>query len=158
MAGYGLHDTGTVPPGRNFFQSSDGGSITASTIQISGSLLANPENIPFADVPGEPGNNNIAEKIAQLRSDKNFSDNMNVFEYYTNIIGTIGNMAKEAENGNKTSTLISEQLANQRESVIGVNLDEEAVNIIKFQKAFDASSRIVTVTNEILQTIINLGR
>ena len=54
--------------------------------------------------------------------------------------------------------LVVKQLSSQRESLIGVDNDEEAVNLIKFQKAFEASSRVLNISNEILSTLINLGR
>ena len=61
-------------------------------------------------------------------------------------------------NGKNTIDVVAEQLESQRQAVIGVNTDEEAVNLIKFQKAFEAASRVVNMTNEILATIVNLGR
>ena len=40
----------------------------------------------------------------------------------------------------------------------GVNIDEEMVDLLKFQQAFEAASRFVSVVNEINQTLTNLGR
>jgi len=74
------------------------------------------------------------------------------------MVGELSIKASQARNGLSTSKIINEQLDSQREAIIGVNLDEEAVNLIKFQQAFEASSRVITTTNELLSTIINLGR
>ena len=157
ITGYGLNDTGTTPPARNFFEPAVG-TATAATIKIGTDILNHPENIPAADAVNEPGNGNIAMKIADLSTNENFINNQTGAAYYADLTGKIGTMDNEAVNGQSTTKLLSDQLTNQRESVIGVNLDEEAVNLIKFQKAFEASSRIINATSEMLTQIIALGK
>lgn len=82
----------------------------------------------------------------------------NPVEFFNGFMGKIGLLAKEAETGYRTMGLINDQLNSQRESIMGVNLDEEAISLIKYQKAFEASSRIISVTNDLLGTLVNLGR
>ncbi|MFP4529249.1 MAG: flagellar basal body rod C-terminal domain-containing protein, partial [Candidatus Kapaibacterium sp.] len=108
--------------------------------------------------PGEPGNSDVARQVAQLATNHKFLDSQTPQEFYSGYLGKIGSMGSEAKNGSNTTRLVTDQLSNQRESIIGVNLDEEAINLIKYQKAFEAASRVINVTNEILATIINLGR
>jgi flagellar hook-associated protein 1 FlgK len=50
-----------------------------------------------------------------------------------------------------------QQLQNQRNSVSGVSLDEEAANLVQFQRAYQAAARIVNVIDTLTQTAINLG-
>jgi len=157
ITGYGLNDTGPVPPGRTFFEPSVG-NVTAGNISISADILNSPANIPIADAPGEPGNNTLALLLSGLADDSSFLSGTTPTGYLTSLLGSIGNLGNEALNGRNTTDLVAEQLISQRESIIGVNLDEEAINLIKYQKAFEAASRIVNVTNELLGTIINLGR
>ena len=154
--GYGLDDTTAPPPGRTFFVNSSG-TFTASDIEIASDIRNNPRNIPLSDAPGEPGNSTIALQIARLANDSTFLDSSTPSEFYSGYLGKIGTLGNEAVNGNTTTTLIFQQLGNQRESVIGVNLDEEGINLIKYQKAFEASSRIINTTNDLLNTVINLG-
>jgi Flagellar hook-associated protein len=85
-------------------------------------------------------------------------DGQNPSEFYANFLGKVSYATSEAINGLNTSKLIQSQLETQRESLIGVNLDEEAISLIKFQKAFEAASRVINTANEMLNTIINLGR
>ena len=155
--GYGLDDTGTTPPGRNFFEPSVG-NATAFTIDLSDDIKNNPRDIPLSALAGEPGDNTIARQISGLAQDGNFLNNFTPSKYYSNFIGKVANMGKDAINGNSTTTLVAEQLNNQRESIIGVNIDEEGVNLIKYQKAFEACSRIINTSSDLLSVIINLGR
>lgn len=47
------------------------------------------------------------------------------------------------------------ELENMRQSVMGVNLDEEMANMVQFQHAYNASAKMINTMNEILDTIIN---
>jgi flagellar hook-associated protein 1 FlgK len=146
--GYGLNDTTGPPPGRDFF---DTAGVTAGTIKLS-TDVANPRDIPLSDSPNSPGNSQIGLNIAEMQSSQTFVSD------YVSLVGKIAQMGKDADTGASTTKLVSDQLTNQRESVIGVNLDEEATNLIKFQRAFEASSRVVNMANEVLTTIVNLGK
>jgi|LSQX01.1.fsa_nt_gb flagellar hook-associated protein 1 FlgK len=157
ITGFGLNDIDGNSPARNFFEPIVG-RVTAASIKISSDIAGKPLDIPLSSRPNEPGNNDIALKISNLAYDKNFFNNSTPSQFYSGLLGKIGTFSKEALNGAKTTELISEQLNNQRDSLIGVNLDEEAVNIIKYQKAYEAASRIVTVTDSLLNTLINLVR
>lgn len=154
--GYGLDDLGPLPPGRTFFEPSIG-TVTAANIEISPDVLNKPRDIPISDSPNEPGNNILALEIGRLAVDTNFLSGYTPSEYYTGFIGKLGSLAGEANYGLESSRLVADQLLKQRESVIGVNLDEEAINLIKFQRAFEASSRVINTTNEMLITLVNLG-
>lgn len=154
-SGYGMDDTAAVSPGRNFF---DPAGTSAFTIKVSEDIRSNPRDIPLADRPGEPGNANIAAKIAKLSQDANFINGETASQFYSGFLGRIGNLAEDAISGQDTTRLVNDQLENLRESKMGVNLDEEAVNLVKFQRAFEAASRVVNTVNEMLVTIVNLGR
>jgi len=157
MNGYGMNDTDPNPPGRLFFEPAVG-KITAGNIRVSNDILDKPKDIPFSSRPDEPGNAEIALAIGRIAQNTNFLNGQKPSEFYNTYIGKIGSISQEATNGKNTTRLVAEQLSNQRESVIGVNTDEEAINLIKFQKAFEASSRIINVTNELLSVVVNLGR
>lgn len=155
--GYGINDKGPQPPGRTFFEPSIG-FVSASLIKVSKDITDKPEDIPLSSKASEPGNNDIARSIARILEDRSFLDGQNPSEFYANFLGKVSYATSEAINGLATSKLIQSQLEVQRESLIGVNLDEEAISLIKFQKAFEAASRIINSANEMMNTIINLGR
>lgn len=155
-SGYGLDDVGPTPPGRRFFTFV--GELTISTTNVNSEILADPRKLPIASVPNENGNAEIARLIAAISNDNSFLEGQKPDDYLTNIIGQIGSLGEQISTLYSISKTANEQLLNQREMLIGVNLDEEAINLMKFQKAFEAASRVVSTTNDILATLVNLGR
>ncbi|MBS1536274.1 MAG: flagellar hook-associated protein FlgK [Bacteroidetes bacterium] len=151
--GYGLDDT--VAPNRNFFAST---SIDAFTIDLDSSVKGQPRNLPVANAPGVPGDNTIARGIASIANDATFLTGQTPASFYSSFLNKVAIAGSDAQTGLKTTTLIADQLNAQRESVIGVNLDEEAINLVKYQKGYEAAARIVNTTSEMLGTLINLGR
>ncbi|MEO5357728.1 MAG: flagellar hook-associated protein FlgK [Nitrospirae bacterium YQR-1] len=76
--------------------------------------------------------------------------------YYNNIVTTEGGFARSAKDNLKFTKNVTQQLQLQRDSVSGVSLDEEAMNLVKFQKGFEAAARLVSVTDEMLKILVNL--
>jgi flagellar hook-associated protein 1 FlgK len=56
------------------------------------------------------------------------------------------------------SNLILKQLEDQRASISGVSLDEEAANIMRYQTAYQAAARVITTVNDMLDVAVNMGR
>lgn len=157
VSGYGLNDTGEIPPGRTFFDSSNG-EITAANITVNEEIAADSANLTLSDSAGEAGNNVKALEFARVANDTTFNAaGQTHAEVYAGILGKVGTQYSEAQSGVKTMQTVVDQLESQRDSMIGVDLDEEAIDLVKYQKAYEASARVLNTTNEILQTLINLG-
>jgi len=76
--------------------------------------------------------------------------------YYSSLVGEIGADSQYANSMYKTQEFSQEQLQNMRESVSGVSLDEEMANLMKLQRAFQASARLIVIGDELLQTLLGL--
>ena len=71
------------------------------------------------------------------------------------MIGKLGVDALQANRMTSNSQILSQTVDNNRQSVSSVSLDEEMTNIIKFQHAYNAAARQITVVDEMLDKIIN---
>jgi flagellar hook-associated protein 1 FlgK len=77
--------------------------------------------------------------------------------YYSNIVFGVGNDVSNGTAELQSSQLVLQQLQDQRGSISGVSLDEEAANMTQYQQAYDAAAHIVTTVNQMLETVINMG-
>ncbi|WP_303882612.1 flagellar basal body rod C-terminal domain-containing protein, partial [Acetomicrobium mobile] len=76
-------------------------------------------------------------------------------EFYLSFIAEIGAQGKRTVTMAANQRALTDQINAQRQSVMGVNIDEEMMDIIKFQQAFNAMARYITTIDEMLDTIIN---
>ncbi|HDP70444.1 MAG TPA: flagellar hook-associated protein FlgK [Actinobacteria bacterium] len=105
---------------------------------------------------GEAGDGLNALGIAQLKDALIMAGGTTTFgEYYESLVAILGVKSQEASRLVKNEELLVEQLTNRRESVSGVSLDEEVVNMLKYQRAYQAASRVITVMDEMLDRLIN---
>ena len=102
------------------------------------------------------GDNNNAKKLAEIGVEKFYAGGtQTVGEMYASLIYTVGADQRTAkESGEKQQSVLG-QLLGQRDSESGVSLNEEAINLIKFQRAYQASSRIVAVLNALSAEVLN---
>ena len=77
--------------------------------------------------------------------------------YYATLVGSIGSQAADAISQQQAEQFVVQQLQNQRASVSGVSLDEEAANLVKFQQAYDAAARVFSIVDGLTQTAIQMG-
>ncbi|BDA80430.1 flagellar hook protein FlgK [Leptospira kobayashii] len=76
-------------------------------------------------------------------------------DFYNSLISKLGTEAREAKQEYTTQSELMVELENMRQSVMGVNLDEEMANMVQFQQSYNASARMISTLNEMLDTIIN---
>ncbi len=154
--GYGLNNS----TGINFFKEVSNFDSAAEQIQLSDEITADIENIATAKGPNSPGDNRIAIAITQLstqagllsKSDRTISD------MYSQMVGELGTKAAAAERGVLFQKDILAQLDNFRESISGVNLDEETSNLVRFQHAYSANANVLKVADEVIQSIFTAFR
>jgi flagellar hook-associated protein 1 FlgK len=100
-------------------------------------------------------NGEAALAIAQLREDSTAMSGVTFEAYYRGLVSGIGADTDGSGHQADTAKAVLDQLKNLRQSVAGVSLDEELTRLTQFQYAYQASARIVTVLDSMLDTIIN---
>ena len=102
------------------------------------------------------GDGSIALKISALRQKKAMIGEQSTFDdYYTALISEVGTKAEQAKAMFEINELGIKNLENLRKSISGVNLDEEMANLVMYQHGYNASARIVSTMDKMLDTIIN---
>ena len=77
-------------------------------------------------------------------------------DYYSSLVRDAGNEVLISDAYYNHQSDMMAQLENQRESVSGVSLDEEMINLIKFQNAYTAAAKLITTADEMMQTVLQM--
>jgi len=116
--------------------------------------LTNPDQIA-ASSDGTSGDNTNATALANLQNEPIISG-QTPGSYYSNLIDQVGNDVSNATSEQEAVTLVLQQLTNQQSSISGVSLDEEATNLILYQRAYEAAARVMSVVDELTSTTITM--
>ena len=108
-----------------------------------------------ASSDGSAGSNGNAELMYALRNQAVVSG-QSPTDYYSGVVFNVGNSTANAAAEQNASTLILQQLNDQRASVSGVSLDQEAANMVRYQQAYSASAQVISTINSMMQTVINM--
>ena len=141
-AGHGLDGVA----GRDFFTGSD-----ATTIRVDPALA--PEMVA-ASASGAAADGNHALVMGGLRSAAT-STGSTVNELFNAMQGLLGLRAAEAERQERMSGAIVDELSAQLSASVGVSTDAELTDMLRFQRAYEASARVITVVDQMLDRLIN---
>jgi flagellar hook-associated protein 1 FlgK len=85
-------------------------------------------------------------------------DGLTFAEAYQRLVTNLGLDAQDAGNQKTFFQGLVDQLTQMRDGVSGVSLDEELTNLMKFQRAYQAAARLVTVADILYQTLLDMGK
>lgn len=142
--------------GLDFFEGT-----TASTIFVNEDIV---ENVNLIATAGPAtlsdsimADNSQAIAIAGLQNALTMDSDSATFDtFYNSIVSRVGSDVSNAASNLEHHTLTVNQLENFRESISGVSLDEEMVNLIKFQQGYSASAKLIDTVSQMMDTVINM--
>lgn len=130
--------------------------LTAESFTVSETIMANPSNVAAAsDIVNGVSRADIAEKLVALKSDITMFKQGDPASFLETLVGEIGVDTKAALNFAESQENIVNAVTNQRLSVAGVDIDEEAMNLAKYQEAYSLSAKVISVMNQIYDKLIN---
>lgn len=148
VTGYDLNG-GT---GELFFQGSDAGDI-----QVNQVLLTDPSRLQAAEVAGTPGDNRVVQRMAALMDQPQASlQGQTITGRYVRIVSGIGEQVATTTQQLENQDAVAKLLHSQRDAVSGVSLDEEMTDLMRYQKAFEASARLISTVDEMLDTVMRM--
>ncbi|NWF53158.1 MAG: flagellar hook-associated protein FlgK [Syntrophaceae bacterium] len=145
----------------------------AAYLSLSSDVLGHPENIAAGGVSGAPGDNENSLNIAALQTDRTVTirkwtiedrgrtltstlETGTLDDYYRSLIGEMGILSEAMNEKQDFVQSLLTRLEEVRDSVSGVNLDEELAEMMKFQHAYEAASKIIAVVDEMLRSLMEL--
>lgn len=163
----GAYDYAQPDAGEAALRTADGASYATAPLRHPSAWLAVNERIAadlnyiaatMATPNGEAavGDGRMAIAIADLRHEKVMIDRLSSLDdFFADSAAVIGAKGREAEDTHLAYQAIYQNLKDIKESISGVNINEEFADMVKFQHGFSASARFITVCDEMLDTIIN---
>ena len=143
-------DANGAPPATGLFSYDP---TTGPALSLSVNPLT-PDQIAAA-LPTAPGGNGNALAVAQL-SDAKLVNGYSFAQFYGSVSGGIGRDLSDANQNATTDQQLLTQAQTLRNQVSGVSLDEEATHLISFQRAYEATSKLVTVLDNLTSTTIDM--
>ena len=132
---------------------------TMKSVSVNHVLMEQETKFPHLSQNGEV-DYEMAQKLAELWEKEdlilnpNDTNCVNFMDYYSNMIGAFGTLGSVYESTSSSLLGTVDAVDNQRAQVIGVSSDEELTKMIKYQNAYNASSRFINVINEMIEHII----
>lgn len=165
IAGLTLVGGGTFQPGqKNTYELDLGGGNTV-TFSVSGRPESGDTFTVGLNTSGVSDNRN-ALKLVDLQNKQTVgldpsvtgSTGLNFTDGYGDLVERVGTLTAQARQDSEATTSILKQATDNRDSLSGVNLDEEAANLIKFEQYYNASAQVIQVARSLFDTLIGAFR
>jgi flagellar hook-associated protein 1 FlgK len=130
-----------------------GGSGAAAEISVA---ISDPAKLA-ASSDGSPGSNGNVTQLLTVQNQA-IANGESPTNFYAGIVYRVGTSVANAAAEQDASNQILQQLEDQRSSVSGVSMDEEASNMIQYERAYEAAARVITTIADMTDTAIQLGR
>ena len=151
--GYGLDNIN----GRDFFTIEATTATTATGIQVNSLITGDTNRIAAAEGADKPGDNRNAIAIAKLQDMPTMNGSTVTFgAYYDSMVSDAGLAVQQATSYYDHQSQMVLQVENYRESISGVSIDEETVNLIKYQNAYQAAAKLIKTADEMMETILSM--
>jgi flagellar hook-associated protein 1 len=145
-------------PAGNFFTPPATVAGAASTLGVDPALLADSRLVAGSGT-GAAGDNQTARALAALRDARVMSGGTaTAAEAWSNLVYRVGSDVATAQASSDTRDAVVRQLQQLRDQTSGVSFDEEAANMLKFQRAYEANARFFTTINTTLDTLLTMVR
>ncbi|MHB8129450.1 MAG: flagellar hook-associated protein FlgK [Mobilitalea sp.] len=130
--------------------------MTAANFTVSKDLMQDAKLLATStDVVNGAESNDIIDALIALKDNKLLFKQGAPDGFFQTLVAEIGIDTKKANTFSDAQTNILDTIRNQRLSVSGVDIDEEAMNLVRFQNAYNLSAKIITVMDEIYDKLIN---
>jgi len=130
--------------------------ITADNFRVNGELFKHPDLLAAAgEKTGGISDNNALLSLLKIRTDRGLFLEGTLMDFIIGMTGELGIDVKQAKNFETSYTEVTVTIDNQRMSISGVDVNEEMVNMIKYQQQYQAAAKLMNVIDMIYDTTVN---
>jgi flagellar hook-associated protein 1 FlgK len=148
------YNPGVDAAGATFTLAGQGG----FTFQISGTPRDG-DTFTIQNNAGGQGDNRNLLALAALQNSRTLAGGNTGFQgAYAQMVADVGAQAREVQSNQSAQEVLLQRVTEAQQSLSGVNLDEEAANLLRFQQAYMASGKMIEIASRLFDTILQLGR
>lgn len=139
--------------------------VTAASIRLDSAILGDPARIAASGDAMAPTDNSVAQGLSVLRSTDNTvswttpsggTESGSFLGFFRGLVTRLGIQTASATDDAAVADNLTDQANLRRQSVSGVNTDEELVNMLRVQQSYQAATKMIKVAEEMLDTLVNL--
>ncbi|WP_439642425.1 flagellar hook-associated protein FlgK [Gemmatimonas sp.] len=166
----GFTFTGSTIPGTaagNFFNAGSlAAPVSAANIRLDAAIAADPSKIAASGSATAPTNNTVAQGLSLLRSKEGTvtwnapsgaTETGSFIGFFRGLVTRLGIQTSSATDDANVAEGLTDQAELRRQSVSGVNTDEELVNMLRVQQSYQAATKMIKAAQEMLDTLIGLA-
>jgi flagellar hook-associated protein 1 FlgK len=133
----------------------------ASTIELKKDFQNDPSLIKASKTPNS-GDNTVANEMLQLQYENvdfytgGTTQKSTIYGYYRQMTSGLANQTQEVSSKKETTQTLLTNIKNEYYSLSGVNIDEELINLEKFQRGYQANARVITTINQMLDALFSI--
>ena len=143
--------------GIDFFKDLRSKDGAASRFDLEDKIKTDVNNIASAAERDAPGDNRIAVAISRLQGARLMNNGQATMDdFYNSMVSEVGIITGKNNHSLKQQEDMLSHLDSVREKISGVSLDEETANLLQYQHAYDASAKVITVADKLLETILDM--
>ena len=132
---------------------------TAKGASDLGVAIADPVEIAAAAQTGAVGDNTNALALSALQTAKTLGNGTATYQgAFSQLVSQVGNKTRELELTSSTTGNLLSELSTAMQSESGVNLDEEATNLLRYQQAYQAAAKTMQIAGELFDMLLTIGR
>lgn len=143
--------------------------LTAANISVNSNITGDPYLVAAArvtdpsaiGVANQTGNNSNVALVLDARTDSSYYSNLGgttIEKFLSNAVSSVGSGTEDINTRLKNQTLVLNEIQNNLQAKTGVNMDEELTDLIKYQRAYQASARIYSVCSSLMEELVHLGQ
>lgn len=117
----------------------------------------NGDTFTLSNNTGAVSDNGNMLKLAKLQTAKTINGTSSFNDAYAQLVNDVGSKAKSTEIASTSQDSITDQIYTAQQSVSGVNMDEETVNLLKFQQLYQANAKVIQAASTIFDTLVSIG-
>lgn len=125
----------------------------AATIQVNGQLVDNPDRLATSTT-GQPGDTSNLQRFVSLQNAPLMGNGQQTFtKFFNQMVSDVGTQVSSYTQQSSTNQVLTTRLSDQQASVSGVDMNEEMMQVIKYQQLFQSASKFISAVNEMYQQL-----